>query len=149
MKVRIKIIEDDSISDDVIEIRCHHITPEIEKLAANADVLNIKGIYRGTEIMIPLEDVLFFETEGDGVFAHLAKQAYSTRYRLYNLEETLPAWFMRISKSTIVNIRAIASLERNLTSSRAITYNNTHKVSYVSRMYYPGLKQKLEERSLL
>ena len=101
------------------------------------------------EFLIDLDIVLFFETGQDLVFVHSSNDVYETKERLYQLEETLPANFIRISKSTIVNINQISALENKLTSGRSIQFHTSHKITYASRMYFPGLKQALFERSLL
>ena len=57
------------------------------------------------------------------------------------LENILPNSFLRISKSTIVNIQKIYSLSHSV-SSHLITFQNSHKQVYVSRMYYKVLKER-------
>ena len=61
--------------------------------------------------------------------------------KLYELENILPNSFLRISKSTIVNIQKIYSLSHSV-SSHLITFQNSHKQVYVSRMYYKVLKER-------
>ena len=73
---------------------------------------------------------------------------YEARYKLYELEEILPGFFMRVSKSTILNTTHIFSINRNLTASSVVAFENTHKKVYVSRYYYKPLIRKLEERRL-
>lgn len=55
---------------------------------------------------------------------------------------------MRVSKSTILNTFHIFSINRNLTASSVVAFENTHKKVYVSRYYYKPLISKLEERRL-
>lgn len=147
--MRIDIIEDESIAEDSITIRCKEVTPEIRMWIEDIQNKKITAYHRGQKVVVILKEVLFFETDQDAVFVHTAKNSYKTDYRLYELEDMLPGYFVRISKSTICNINRIESLERKLTSTRAIQFSESHKVSYVSRMYYPVLKEKLAERSTL
>ncbi len=70
---------------------------------------------------------------------------YKVRYKLYELEELLPEYFMRISKSTILNTNKIYSISKNLTASSIIEFQNTHKKAYVSRHYYKQLNLRLLE----
>ena len=74
--------------------------------------------------------------------------AYKAKYKLYELEETLPRFFMRVSKSTILNTNHIFSIDRNLTASSVVAFTGTHKQVYVSRYYYKPLISKLEEKRL-
>ena len=103
--------------------------------------------YKGdTSYYLPLEDVLFFETEENEVHAHTRKEIYRTKYRLYALEEMLPGFFMRVSKSTILNTRKIYSMTKSLPASCTVEFQGTHKQAYVSRYYYKPLKDRLEEK---
>ncbi|QIK70558.1 LytTR family transcriptional regulator [Erysipelothrix sp. HDW6C] len=145
--MKIRILENPDLEEDII-IEYRELTPEIESMIQKLQSQEILVEERGNEHAIDLNRILFFETEVDNVYAHTQQKSYRTKYRLYELEALLPNNFMRISKSTIVNTQHIASIERNLTSSRCIQFFDTHKVSYVSRMYFSLLKKKLDERSL-
>ena len=94
-----------------------------------------------------MDEILFFETDSDGINAHTRDNIYQTKYKLYELEELLPGSFMRISKSAIVNTSHIYSISRNLTASSVVAFADTHKLVYVSRYYYRPLINKLEEKS--
>lgn len=105
--------------------------------------------YRGnTEYYLALEEILFFETDGDGINARTRDNIYQTKYKLYELEDLLPGCFMRISKSSIVNTNHIYSISRNLTASSVVAFAGTHKQVYVSRYYYKPLVNKLEEKRM-
>lgn len=132
--------------DIVIEYR--ELTPEVEAILRQFQKNDIHVEHRGREFAVSLNKVLFFETETDYVYAHTHDGSYKVKYRLYELEELLPHQFQRISKSAIVNCDLIASIERNLSSSRSVQFYNTHKIVYVSRMFFPILKKHLDERSL-
>ena len=144
--MKIKIIEDPSCDYDLL-VTVKSLTPEIEKVLDQLNDLKITVEHRGETLLLSIHDVLFFETEGEYVYAHQEVHSYRTKYRLYELEDVLPNAFVRISKSTIVNSHAIASLERKITSTRQITFFESNKIIYVSRMYYPVLKTMLQERS--
>lgn len=110
---------------------------------------NTKGLIltRGeTEYFIPQDQILFFETEGKTITAHTADKMYETQYRLYELEEMLPGYFMRVSKSTIVNLNQIYSITRNLTASSVVEFSDSIKKVYVSRNYYKSLIERMGEK---
>lgn len=69
--------------------------------------------------------------------------------KLFELEEILPRKFVRVSKSAIVNVKHIYSVERNITSASLICFAGTHKQLYASRSYYKLLKLRLGERRFL
>lgn len=149
MKINIEF--DATLTENEILIRCASLNEEVQKLqAAISDIAlgsrKFVCYQDDKEFYIPLDDILFFETESGSIRAHTARDVYSTRLKLYELEETLPGAFMRVSKSTILNTNHIYSITKNLTASSVVEFNGTHKQVYVSRYYYKPLKFKLEEK---
>lgn len=149
MKVRINI--DENLIEDEIIIQCSKLDERIQKIY-NSLMDITKGsqhlmLYKGNvEYYLPLERILFFETTEHCISAHTVDKVFETTYRLYELEEFLPGYFMRVSKSTILNTNHIYSISRNLTASSEVQFLNTHKQVYVSRHYYKTLKNRLEEK---
>ena len=152
MKIRVEL--DSSITEEEIVIRCGALSEEVQMIQKNLADLASKNqrfvFYKGdTEYYLSLEEILFFETEEKVIFAHTKEDMYQVKYRLYELEEFLPGHFMRISKSTILNTNKVYSIQRNLTASSVVEFQNTHKQVFVSRYYYKPLKNKLEEKRKL
>ncbi len=151
MKIKIEIEE--SLEEDEVLIRCRELTEEVS--AIQKAVSEVTGaaqkfnFYKGnTEYYLSLNEILFFETDDAGISAHTKTDAYQTKYKLYELEDVLPGFFMRVSKSTILNTNHIYSIDRNLTASSVVAFFGTHKQVYVSRYYYKPLISKLEEKRL-
>ena len=148
LRIRIEMAE--GVQEEVV-IRCREITPEIirlqQLLSGDSDRSNQFLVYKGdTEYYLNVNDIIFFETEGNAVMAHTKNDMYETRRKLYELEELSGGRFQRISKSAIVNVDKVYSIKRNVTSSSAIEFQGTHKQIYVSRAYYKVLREKLEEK---
>lgn len=151
MKIKIEI--DDSLVENEVLIRCRGLTEEItaiqRAISETAEAAQRFTFYRGnTEYYLKLNDILFFETDGGSVNAHTKTEVYQTKYKLYELEDLLPGFFMRVSKSTIINTNHIYSINRNLTASSLAAFTDTHKQVYVSRYYYKPLISKLKEKRL-
>ena len=148
MKVRIEI--DSNIEEDEIIIRCKELTKSIQKIEETIQqenqIINFTFYKDNTEYYIPLNSILFFETSGNEINAHTSNEIYKVKYKLYELEEILPINFIRVSKSTILNVDYIFSIEKNLTASSIVQFNKTHKQVYVSRNYYKKLKERINER---
>lgn len=145
----IKIEIDDNISDDEILIKCREINENIKKIqkivsdtTKQADIHFYKN---NTEYYLSLDSVLFFETSGTSINAHTKDNFYQVKNKLYELENILPSCFVRVSKSTIINVSHIYSIEKNITSSSIVQFNSTHKQVYVSRNYYKVLKQRIDQ----
>ncbi len=151
MKIKIEI--DENLTEEEIVIRGSSLTEEMTAVQkAVADVLARKQTLtfykKETEYYIPLDEILFFETEDGGISAHTASDVYVVKYKLYELEQVLPRNFIRVSKSTILNVSKVYSVERNLTASSIVQFADSHKQVYVSRYYYKSLKISLEEKRL-
>lgn len=149
MKIHIEVIDD--LAEDEVIIRCNRVDETIQKI--NHYVLEqslakskITFYKKNQEFYFPLDDVLFFETEGERIYAHTVNDAYLVKYRLYELEGILSRHFVRVAKSTIVNIMQVYSVTRNLTASSLINFIDSHKHVYASRSYYRELRQRLDER---
>lgn len=152
MKISLEVEE--TLSENEIIIRCNSPGEEIyalmntiQKSVAASD--NFVGYKEDREYFLRLNDILFFETEDGLLWAHTKNDMYSIRYKLYELEELLPGFFMRVSKSTILNTHHIYSIGKNITSTSLVQFRNSHKQVYVSRYYYKPLRLYLEERSLV
>lgn len=145
------IVEEDShIKSDDIIIKCKEKDDLIRKIEMYIESLNdmkMPFYKKEQEYYLSLNEILFFETDANSISAHTTSDIYYVKYKLYELEEILPKNFIRVSKSTIVNVNHIYSINRNITSSSEIEFNKTYKKVYVSRFYFKGLKQKLKERS--
>jgi DNA-binding LytR/AlgR family response regulator len=149
MKVHIEV--DESIPEDEILIRCGRADESIRSicqliLEQGKTEQNITFYKENREYYFPLNNVLFFETEGEHVYAHTEDDAYLIKYRLYELEEMLPRSYVRVAKSTIVNSAKVYSVTRNITSASLIQFSGSHKQVYASRYYFNDLQQRLQER---
>ncbi len=92
--------------------------------------------------------LLFFETDAKQVILHTQDKAYLVKHKLYELENILGAGFMRISKSTIINLDQIYGLTRSISDCK-IQFHDTYKTVYASRRYYKELRTRLDERRSL
>ena len=147
MKLRIEIT--DEPTENEIIIRCNSIDENISKLQTYIQSMSVPKMvfYKGSqEYYLSLEDVLFFETDGEQIHAHTTDDAFRVKHKLYELEEMLPHYFIRAAKGTIVNTLRIYSINRNLTASSQVKFTGTHKQIYASRHYYGELKNKMGKR---
>ncbi len=149
MKVYIEY--DSNLVEEEIIIRCQNIDDKIKKIQSliseiDKNIPEITFYNNDKEYYLSLNKILFFETSDNNVNVHTKDNIYKVKYKLYELEEILPKNFTRISKSSIINIKNIYSINHNITSSSLIQFYNSHKQVYVSRFYYKDLKQRLSER---
>lgn len=151
--MRVKIEIETGLEETEVIIRCGQLDDSVMNLQNY--IAQISGgertlsLYRGdTEYYVPVKEIYFFETEGKVIQAHTADNIFETPYKLYELEEQLPGSFMRISKSTIVNLDYIYSITRNLTASSVVEFSGSNKKALVSRGYYKALTERMQGRKL-
>ena len=145
MKVKIEISQDDSCE---VIIKCREITDEvirIQALLSGQNTAELPLSIGDDEYFVPIKDILFFETSGGRVYAHTRERMYLAPYKLFEIEDMMGASFLRISKSTVVNVMQIASLHRELTGSGEIRFKRSDKRTYFSRGYAKILKCRIEE----
>lgn len=131
--------------EDEIIIRCAVIDDSImeliyaikmgrEKLTAYSD----KGI-----VMLTPKDVYYFESVDNKVFAYCQKEVFEVRKKLYELEKDYSKNdFLRISKSTIVNLSKISYLTPAFNGRFEAILKNGEK-TIISRQYVSALKNQL------
>lgn len=149
MKIRIELYQEQE--DDEVIIRCRELNDTVKRIqdaiASFAGTKRTIVLYHGeVECYVDVEDILFFETMSNGMTAHTRDNVYQAKYRLYELEEMLPGYFLRISKSAIINVREVFSLSRsNLSTTSVVAFSQSNKQVFVSRHYIGQLKEKLKE----
>ncbi|MCL1917502.1 MAG: LytTR family transcriptional regulator [Peptococcaceae bacterium] len=148
MKLRIEI--SDGLPENEVIIRCGRVDNTVQKLQAYIQSLSAPKLIfykEQQEFYFPLDEILFFETDSEHVYAHTVNDAFRVKHRLYELETLLPHVFVRAAKGIIVNTSCIYAISRNLTSSSQVRFAGSHKQVYVSRHYYKALKEKMSERN--
>ena len=148
MKITIEI--DENYIEDEVVIRCREVNDMVNRIQrAVSDITKketkIRLIKGNKEYYISIDDILFFESDDSVICAHTASDIYMTKYKLYELEQILPWYFSRISKSAILNVKKVYSITKNITASSVIEFKETPKLVYVSRAYYKPLMSKIEE----
>ena len=148
--MKVNVLIEKEVKETEIVIHCNEVTDEIlniQNFISKQQNSELKLIFykKNQEYYLDLSNVLFFETSSTLVYAHTKDEIYEVKYRLYELEKILPHQFLRISKSTIINVDQIYSLTKNITSSSLVEFYHTHKKVYASRKYLKILHDKIKE----
>jgi two-component system LytT family response regulator len=96
--------------------------------------------------LLEIEQIEWFESAGNYVRVHSRGRAYLMRTTMGRVAQRLAArrGFIRIRRSAIVNVRAIATLERNGKSSFIVRLRTGAAVTS-SRFYQPGIRRLLRD----
>ena len=127
------VIHTDKVTDEIqrmIDVFSNSETP-VTALQNKEDivVLQPREIY-----MVRVED-------GDTII-YGARQKYRSRKRLYELAQQLGKQFMQISKTTLINLSYMDSIEPGFSGTLLLKLKNGDK-DYVSRKYLPEFKKYL------
>ena len=102
----------------------------------------------GNKRMIRRAEILSAYSEGQRVMVLAGDGRYTVQKKLYELEAELgDANFIRISKSEIINIRKIKSLDLSITGTIKLVMKTGYE-TYVSRRNVAKIKEKLTKDRL-
>ena len=141
MKLQIVI---DSNRDEEIIVYAHNKSPlviEIEELV-NSRSVDLIGYAENEAVKLNLNDIYFFFTEDNKVYALTENEKYRLKSRLYQLEENLNNNFVKINQSCIANIRKIDRFKATVGGSLTVIFKNGH-VDFVSRRNLKNVKERL------
>ena len=145
MKVRLDI--DQQYAEEQIIIEAPTLSPRVQKVQNFVQSLDqketLKGKFQDQVFLIEIQKIQRIYIENRKVIAETGNRTYALDIRLYQAVEILPASFIQISQSEIVNIDAISHLK--LTSNGLIEiYLKNDSFTYSSRRYLKAIKEKLE-----
>ena len=99
------------------------------------------------EYAIPVSDIYYAESVDKKTFLYCETEVFQSNYKLYELEEKLPrAGFVRVSKSTILNIEKLKGVKTLVNSKLEATLSNGERV-FVTRKYLKDIKEALLRRN--
>ena len=145
MKVKLDI--DQQYTEEQIIIEAPALSSKIQKVQDFVQSLDqketLKGKFQDQVFLIEIQKIQRIYIENRKVLAEMGNRTYTLDIRLYQAVEILPASFIQISQSEIVNIDAISHLK--LTSNGLIEiYLKNDSFTYSSRRYLKAIKEKLE-----
>lgn len=131
------------------------ITIQIEAKEYNEDVKKLMELLQNTEkgfdkIVVEQEEKFYFlekseiekiYSQNGAVYVDTRQGTFESKERLYELEEKLKN-FVRISKSVLVNVEEIQSLEMEFNGKMKM-YLKSGDVEYTSRSYLKDIKKAL------
>ena len=145
MKLRLDI--DAQYTEEQIILEGPSLSKNIQKVQDFVQSLDqketLKGKFQDQVFLIEIQKIQRIYIENRKVLAETDGRTYALDIRLYQAVEILPASFIQISQSEIINIDAISHLK--LTSNGLIEiYLKNESFTYSSRRYLKAIKEKLE-----
>lgn len=143
MKVQLTVHE--QYKEIEVHVFTNAYTDEVEQLmkTLKSPKATIIDGYNATEIrMLKLEDIFTIYVEDGKVYFQTAEEEFESKRKLYELETLLESSFVKINKSTLVNLSKIVSIQMGIVSTPQLLLDNETTV-HVSRKYFKLLKEKL------
>ena len=142
MKVSVEITP--GVKEPYAVIYAAQVTDEIQR---TVDLLGtgdtpVTAYHEEKLIILQPEDIFMVKVENGDTILYGAKQKFRSRKRLYELSVQLGKQFMQISKSTLVNLSYLDSIEPGFGGTMLLKLKNGCK-DYVSRKYLPAFKNYL------
>ena len=121
---------------------------ETEDIRAAMEILlgrerKIPVIFKGNNVLLDTSAIYYIESVDKKAFVYTRAECFEVRLRLYELDESLGAYFSRISKSMIVNLKKIKCVRSELSGRMEATLLNDEKIT-ISRTYVKEIKRRLE-----
>ena len=143
MRVRFEQVDSPEKEEALIraQIKSDDIKAAIEILEGKQRKIPL--IKDGNNVFIDVSALYYIESVDKKSFVYTKQNCYETRLRLYELEETLGAYFLRVSKSMIVNLRKIKGVKSDISGRMEATLLNDEKI-VISRSYVKEIKRRLD-----
>ena len=118
-----------------------------------AQLLKLLGSKNSSRLMVSREDeqfvldaaqIVFLETAGNRVNVHTKSETYESKQKLYELMEQLGRRsFVQVSKSTIVNLAFVKSIQAEFSGNYLIKLKNRSEKLTLSRKYFREFKERI------
>lgn len=154
MKVQLFVSKD--LEEPYAEIYTDVLTDNIQKamvLLENEETIkeeeemgdnSILAVKKGQDIvLLDVEDIFLIRVEDKQTKVYVEDKEYLIKKPLYQIEENLDSNFVRVSKTTIVNLRKIKRVAPSLKGMMFIELKNGLKDN-ISRKYLSDFKKALD-----
>lgn len=140
-------LEPASLSEVEVIIRGDTGDPEIARL------LRLLGSKTSGRLMVLRDEeqfvldtsqIVYLETAENRVLVHTAAETYESKQKLYELMEQLGRQsFVQVSKSTIVNLACVKSIQAEFSGNYLIKLKNRKEKLTLSRKYFREFKERI------
>ena len=135
------------ISEPHAEIHTNELTDNIQQaitLLEDDSKMDMLAVKKGKDIsFLDFDEIFMIRVEDKQVNVYTQEDKYLIKKALYQVEESLNPSFVRISKTTIVNIKKIDRVAPSLKGMMFIMLKNGLKDN-ISRKYLPEFKKALD-----
>lgn len=96
------------------------------------------------QYIVDADEIVFVEVSGNKVCAYTKLDTYEVKQKLYEIKELLGGRsFAQISKSVIVNINCVKSIQAEFSGNYRIKLKNRKESLTISRKYFKEFKDRI------
>ena len=145
MKFQLTISPDGEESVHVTVKRKNDLATEIEKLCLAYNGLDKIPVYDDDEVqLMDFDNITCLTVQDNKTYAiDLQNQKHLVKMRLYEIEQMLPSYFVRINKSAIANERQIVKFKASFSGAVDAIFKCGY-VDYVSRRCFSEIKRRYQ-----
>lgn len=143
--MRVDFLQDKSLEEARVIVQAPARTKDVDELIeaiSNIAPSPISGYSDGVITKLGKDSIIRIYSKDKRVYADTIDNSYLIKSTLYQLEETLPKQFVRISNSEIVNTDKIIRLDLNLAGTIKVSLQGDIETK-VSRRYISKVKEVL------
>ena len=142
MKVKIEVSEEYDPAYAVIYTKA--VTEEIQKVSdlLQQDNGPVTAYSKDRLVVLQPEEIYMVRVEDETTVIYSKENKYKSRKRMKEIYAQVGDGFMQISKSTVINLKYLDSMEAGFGGTMVLKLKNGCK-DYVSRFYLKALKQYL------
>ena len=140
MKILIEVPEKDE--EDTVIIKFQSVPSELIELLRNFKSSSgiLIGYKNNQTHKVSTTDIYFIDSVDNKTFMYCTNEVYESKEKLYEIEALSLHEFLRVSKSTILNLKKIEHIKPALAGRFEATLTNGEKV-LISRNYVKELKK--------
>ena len=145
MKFQLTISPDSDESLHLTLKKKNDLAVEIEKLCLEYSGTDKIPVYQADEVkMLEFDNITCLTVVDSKTYAiDTNGKQHLVKMRLYEIEQLLPSYFVRINKSAIANEKQIAQFKASFSGAVDVVFKCGH-VDYVSRRCFSEIKRRYQ-----
>lgn len=145
--MKLNLFCDENNKDEHVDVYYAQMQPFVQQIIqlVGKRVTELVSKYEDETVYVPVKEILYLDCADKKVFAYTKKEVYPLTESLAYFEENLASeGFVRVGKSTIVNVFHIKELKSEINMRISATFCNEEQV-YINRSYKASFLAYLKE----
>jgi len=141
------ILEQADLPEVEVVIRGDVAGPEVSQLLrrlGGKTTVRLVAYREEEQFLLDASEIVYLETAGSRVNVHTGTETYESRQKLWELAEQLGHQsFVQVSKSTIVNLDFVKSIQAEFSGNYLIKLKNRKEKLTLSRKYFREFRDRI------